>query len=91
MENKRSNGKISKVFIYGVIAIGIVVILGALFPDSFGEISGAISAWITDYFGWYYMILTTLLVFFCVFLLLSPIGKLKLGKPDEKPEFNTVS
>lgn len=91
MESKQPNRKISNVFIYGVIIIGVVVILGALFPDSFGEISGTISAWITDYFGWYYMILTTLLVFFCVFLLLSPIGKLKLGKPDEKPEFNTVS
>lgn len=91
MENNSTNGKLSKVFVYGVMVIGIVVLLGALFPDSFGEISSSISGWITDYFGWYYMILTTLLVFFCVFLLLSPIGKLKLGKPDEKPEFNTVS
>ncbi|SDK40724.1 BCCT family transporter [Lacicoccus qingdaonensis] len=91
MENNKTNGKLSKVFVYGVIVIGIVVLLGALFPDSFGEISSSISGWITDYFGWYYMILTTLLVFFCVFLLLSPIGKLKLGKPDEKPEFHTVS
>lgn len=63
MESKQPNRKISNVFIYGVIIIGVVVILGALFPDSFGEISGTISAWITDYFGWYYMILTTLLVF----------------------------
>ena len=91
MAKNKHNRKFSGVFIYGVIAIGIIVLLGAVFPVSFGEISGSISEWITEYFGWYYMILTTLLVFFCVFLLLSPIGKLKLGKPDEKPEFRTVS
>ena len=37
------------------------------------------------------MILTTVIVFFCIFLIFSPIGKLKLGKPNDKPEFNTVS
>src|SRR5699024_1715626 len=47
--------------------------------------------WISVHVGWYYMIITTAFVFFSVFLLLSPIGKLKLGKPDEKPEFNTFS
>lgn len=91
MAKRQRNRKFSDVFIYGVVVIVLIVLLGAFFPVSFGEISGSISDWITEYFGWYYMILTTLLVFFCVFLLLSPIGKLKLGKPDEKPEFRTVS
>lgn len=31
------------------------------------------------------------MVFFCIFLIFSPIGKLKLGKPNDKPEFNTIS
>lgn len=91
MKAQKRKSKISKVFTYAVIVVAIVVLLGALFPDEFGDIAGAVSSWITTYFGWYYMILTTLLVFFCVFLLLSPIGKLKLGQPDEKPEFKTIS
>lgn len=37
------------------------------------------------------MILTTMVVFFCLFLVLSPIGKLKLGKPEDEPEFRTIS
>lgn len=60
-------------------------------PDQFGSVSSALSGWVTAKFGWYYMILATLLVFFCVFLILSPIGKLKLGKPEDEPEFHTVS
>ncbi|WP_186316896.1 BCCT family transporter, partial [Staphylococcus cohnii] len=50
-----------------------------------------ITGWITEYFGWYYMVIVALMIFFCVFLIFSPIGKLKLGKPEDKPEFNTIS
>ena len=88
--SEKSN-KISYVFIFAAIAIGLLVILGAIFPNQFGEISGAISAWVTEYFGWYYMILVTTIVLFCIFLVFSPIGKLKLGQPDDVPEFHTVS
>lgn len=87
----KNTGKISYVFLYSTILVGLLVILGAIFPDKFGEISGQISGWVTEYFGWYYMILVTIIVFFCVFLIFSPIGKLKLGKPDDEPEFNTIS
>ena len=67
------------------------MLVGAIFPTKFGSVTGAISGWITDKLGWYYLILTTIIVFFCIFLIFSPIGKLKLGKPNDKPEFNTVS
>lgn len=87
---EKSN-KISYVFIFSAIAIGLLVIIGAVFPDQFGEVSGNISAWVTKYFGWYYMILVTSIVLFCIFLVFSPIGKLKLGQPDDVPEFHTVS
>ena len=62
-----------------------------ILPEQFGKITGDISSWITEKLGWYYLILTTVIVFFCIFLIFSPIGKLKLGKPNDKPEFNTVS
>ncbi len=87
-KNKRS---FSNVFIYASIIVGILVILGAVFPDQFGDISGAIGTWVTETFGWYYMTTFTFILFFSIFLGLSPIGKLKLGKPNDKPEFNTIS
>lgn len=74
-----------------LLRIAILVILGAIWPEQLNDIAGAISRWITQHFGWYYMILTTLVVFFCLFLVFSPIGKLKLGKPEDEPEFRTVS
>src|SRR5699024_6936828 len=93
MNNNTKDRKrtVSNVFTYSAVIVGILVVLVAIFPNQFGDISGSISACVTEYFGWYYMILTTMLVFFCVFLMLSPIGKLKLVKPNEKPEFRTIS
>ncbi|GEP83541.1 glycine betaine transporter opuD [Staphylococcus piscifermentans] len=87
-----NNGKkLSPVFIYGSILVLIVVLAGAIFPSQFDKITNSIKLWITNDLGWYYLILTTVIVFFCVFLIFSPIGKLKLGKPNDKPEFNTIS
>jgi len=81
----------SSVFIYSASIIGILVLLGAIFSQQFGTITGSISTWVTKTFGWYYMLLYTVILGFCIFLAFSPIGKLKLGKPSDKPEFRTIS
>lgn len=67
------------------------MLIGAFLPTQFDSVTSQISGWITEKLGWYYMILTTVIVFFCIFLIFSPVGKLKLGKPNDKPEFNTIS
>ncbi|MCR1796756.1 glycine betaine uptake BCCT transporter [Staphylococcus warneri] len=89
--NEKNVKKISPVFIYSAIIAAIVVLIGAIFPTQFDSVTNEVKMWITDKLGWYYLILTTIIVFFCIFLIFSPIGKLKLGKPNDKPEFNTIS
>ncbi|NWK83790.1 BCCT family transporter [Staphylococcus sp. GSSP0090] len=89
--NQPNGKKISPVFIYSAIIVAIVVVIGAVLPGQFDHVTNTIKLWITDKLGWYYLILTTFIVFFCIFLIFSPIGKLKLGKPNDKPEFNTIS
>lgn len=85
------NKKLSNVFIYSVIIVALLVIAGVINPERFGAVSGTISNWVSSYFGWYYMIITSGMLFFCIFLVFSPIGKLKLGKPHHEPEFSTRS
>ncbi|MFH0715608.1 BCCT family transporter [Staphylococcus delphini] len=86
------NGKkFSPVFLISAIVVFAIVLIGVFIPTQFGEFTNTIKLWITDKLGWYYLILTTIIVFFCIFLIFSPIGKLKLGRPNDKPEFNTVS
>lgn len=88
---QQSSKKVTNVFYYALLLVLITVVLGAINPTKFSEVTGNINTWITTTFGWYYVIITSIFVFACLFLILSPIGKLKLGRPSDKPEFNTIS
>src|SRR5699024_9289763 len=47
--------------------------------------------YVSTHFGWYYLIVVSLLVIFCFYLIFSPYGKIKLGRKDDKPEFSYPS
>lgn len=83
--------KISNVFWISVAIVLAAVIFGVSAPESFEEATGNLQAFLTSAFGWYYLILVTVLVVFCIFLIFSPVGAIRLGKPDEKPEFTKAS
>lgn len=83
--------KISNVFWISVAIVLIFVLIGVFMPSGFEEATANLQSFLTDTFGWYYLILVTILVAFCIFLIFSPVGAIKLGKQDEKPEFSTVS
>ncbi|UBH09648.1 glycine betaine uptake BCCT transporter [Macrococcus armenti] len=86
------NGKkLTSVFYIALFFVLITVFFGVLSPEGFESVTGKVNAFITQYFGWYYVMITSIFVFACLFLILSPIGKLKLGKPTDKPEFSTMS
>src|SRR5690625_4766523 len=42
-------------------------------------------------FGCFYMLITAFFVLFIIVLAISPFGKIRLGKEDEKPEFSWLS
>ncbi|TMN23325.1 glycine betaine uptake BCCT transporter [Lentibacillus cibarius] len=72
------------------ITVGLSL-LGIVVPDQFEDVSGAVMGYISDKFGWYYLLIVTLFVLFCLYLVFSPYGKIRLGKPGEKPEFSYSS
>ncbi|WP_186579099.1 glycine betaine uptake BCCT transporter [Aquibacillus kalidii] len=80
--------KVSSVFWITLAIVLVAVIFGAATPNSFEEITANIQKIITSTFGWYYLILVTIIVIFCVFLIFSPVGTIKLGKADEEPEYS---
>ena len=73
------------------ISVGILLLLvlfGVFVPDSLERVTANVQAFITDKFGWYYLILVSFIVIVCLYFLISPLGRIKLGKPDDKPEFS---
>src|SRR5690606_29627944 len=67
-----------------LLAIGY----GAIAPDNFAEVTGNIESFLTTSFGWYYLLVVSIMVLFCLFFLISPMGQIKLGKDTDKPEFS---
>lgn len=83
--------KVSSVFWITVALVLAAVVFGVAAPASFEEATANLQAFLTSSFGWYYLLLVTIIVLFCVFLIFSPVGTIKLGKADEKPEFSNAS
>lgn len=80
--------RISSVFWITAAIVLAAVLFGVISPGSFESVTANLQSMITSAFGWYYLILVTVIVIFCIILILSPVGAIKLGKPDEKPEYS---
>lgn len=68
--------------------VSIFIIWGTFFPSNVEFILGQVDGFISDTFGWFYLIVTTGFVLLALFLVIGPYGKIKLGEPDEKPEYS---
>lgn len=73
-----------------LIAIGVIV-FGAVYSSTLGEISGVAMQWVSTNFGWVYILSVVAFIGFCLWISLGKYGKVKLGKDDEKPEFSDFS
>lgn len=83
--------KNNRVFNSALVISLILVFLGILAPSSLQEITANIKNNITSNFGWLYLLLVTIILVFCIFMILSPIGQIRLGDPHAKPEYTTMS
>ncbi|SDP65302.1 glycine betaine transporter [Halobacillus aidingensis] len=80
--------KVTSVF-WVTLAIALfAVVWGSVAPKNLESITGSIQSYISVHFGWYYLLIVTGFVIFCLYMIFSPYGKMKLGKPTDKPEYN---
>lgn len=80
--------KVTSVF-WITLAITLALsIWGSVAPNAFEDRSKSIMNFISTNFGWYYLLLVSLFVVFCLYLIISPYGKIRLGKRGTKPEFS---
>ncbi|MBM6616846.1 glycine betaine uptake BCCT transporter [Bacillus suaedaesalsae] len=81
----------SKVFWISVVIALAFVIWGVIAPTHLGETMDTTKAFFLSQFGWFYQLAATFFIIFAVFLIFSRYGKIKLGKDEDKPEFNRVT
>ena len=80
--------KVTNVFWIALALVILAIGYGAFAPDNFAEVTGNIESFLTTSFGWYYLLVVSIMVLFCLFFLVSPMGQIKLGKDTDKPEFS---
>ncbi len=83
--------KITLAFWIALPIIIIIVLLALIFKDGFLNVTSTVREWIGNTFGWYYLILVSIIVLVCFFIIVNPAGKIKLGDPKSKPEHKTIS
>ncbi|NME89617.1 BCCT family transporter [Corynebacterium stationis] len=73
------------------VLVAAVVVWGLTLPDNFADVSGAALSFVTDNFGWAFVLFTTVFVVFVIAISVSKFGTIKLGAINEEPEFSTIS
>ena len=74
------------------ILVGALIIWAIAFPDQAASVLGSINGFILASFNYWYVFVMAFFVILCLGLALWPAsGRLKLGMPDDKPEFSNFS
>jgi len=61
------------------------------FPQQASHVLIGAKTWTLGHFDWLFVITTNIAFLFCLFIAFSPMGAIRLGGPDAKPEFSTLS
>ncbi|MFD1206325.1 BCCT family transporter [Sporosarcina contaminans] len=82
---------ITRVFWYAVVICIAIVLWGALAPENLNELTVSATTFIYDHFGWFYIFVIVAMISFCIYMMFSRFGKVKLGKEKDKPEFSLLA
>jgi len=83
--------KVTSVFTISVAIAVAFILWGVIAPRNLEAVTNVIQSFITNELGWFYLLAATGFLIFCLYLIVSPYGKIKLGKPEDKPEYNYLT
>ncbi|WP_345242590.1 glycine betaine uptake BCCT transporter [Pontibacillus salipaludis] len=83
--------KVTPVFWISLAISAVFVLWGTISPSNLQAVSSEIQGFLTERFGWFYLLTVAIFLIFSIYLVVSPYGKLKLGQPNEKPEYKTIT
>ena len=89
---KQESKSVDPVVFWGTFIItGLFVIWGLLDVESLSAAFDAAMGFLTGELGWVYLFYGTIVLFLVLFFGFSRFGQIKLGKPDDDPEYSTRS
>ena len=79
------------VFIVSGITVLLFVAGVLMFQDGAKELFGNLRPWLTTNLDWVFMISANAVLLFCLFLIVSPLGGVRIGGPSAKPEYSYLT
>lgn len=79
------------VFVSSVVGVLAMAVWAIAAPEQAESVIGEAVGYVVDWFGWFYVVLTTAVLLFVLFLALSRYGSVKLGPDHSKPQFSTFA
>ena len=79
------------VFFISAVLILVFVIGTIIFPAEAKTALDGAKGWTIDNFDWLFMVGANIFVLFCIALIFLPVGKIRLGGDDARPDFSTLS
>ncbi|QOL82722.1 BCCT family transporter [Pseudooceanicola spongiae] len=76
------------VFMISALSIVAFVFYALALPDQSAALFGWLRPYLTSNFDWFFMSAANFFVLFCLFLIVSPWGRVRLGGADATPDFN---
>ena len=79
---------LTPVFVISGITILVFVTGTLLFREAATEVFSSTREWLTTRFDWVFMSTANLILLFCIYVAVSPLGRVRLGGMDAKPEYS---
>ncbi|RUR33703.1 BCCT family transporter [Vreelandella nanhaiensis] len=76
-----------KVFTISALVVTLFVVLTLALQDTISPIYDAIFSFLTGNLSWFFMLAANIFVILCIGLILSPLGKVRLGGADATPDY----
>ncbi len=82
---------LTPVFVISGITIILFITGSLIFQEQATTLFGNVRVWLTTNLDWLFMSTANLVFLFCLFVALSPLGKIRLGGTDAKPEYSYLT
>lgn len=79
------------VFLVSALFVLVFVVGTIMFPEPAKQAFDGAKGWSIEHFDWLFLVAGNVFVLFCLLLIVLPVGGIRLGGADARPEFSTLS
>ncbi len=79
------------VFLITAVSVMALVLFCLIFKETSATAFGELRPWLTTQFDWVFAISMNIFVLFSLFLIVSPLGRVRIGGPEATPDYSYTS